>query len=48
VNVDPSYKGKRLGLKMIKILKEIGILNNCYKIVLDCEDHNIEFYKLVS
>ena len=48
MNVDPTYKGKRLGIRLIKTLKEIGLLHNCYKIVLDCEDHNIEFYKLVS
>jgi len=33
---------------MINILKEFGALNNCYKIIVDCADHNIKFYELVS
>lgn len=48
MNIDPSYKGKSLGVKLIKVLKNIGELNYCYKIVLDCMDHNIAFYELVK
>eukprot|EP00347_Sterkiella_histriomuscorum_P006848 403351205 len=46
VNIDVSLKGKGLGMKLIKVLKEIGMLQNCYKIILDCADHNISFYEL--
>lgn len=34
-------------MKLIKALKEIGIANDCYKILLDCADHNVKFYELV-
>ena len=47
MNIDVSLKGKGLGMKLIKVLKEIGMLQNCYKIILDCADHNISFYELV-
>jgi len=48
VNVDSTYRGNNLGLRMINILKDIGALNNCYKIIVDCADHNIKFYELVN
>lgn len=47
MNVDASYKGKKLNMKLIRILKAIAELYDCYKIVLDCADHNIAFYELV-
>ncbi|CDW77906.1 glucosamine 6-phosphate n-acetyltransferase [Stylonychia lemnae] len=48
VNVDSTYRGNNLGVRMINILKEISCLNNCYKIIVDCADHNIKFYELVT
>lgn len=33
---------------MIEVLKDIGLANEVYKIILDCEDKNVEFYKKVD
>ena len=30
---------------MINLLGKIGEVNKCYKIILDCEDKNVAFYK---
>jgi len=30
------------------VLKEFGKLHDCYKILLDCADHNVDFYEKVS
>ena len=46
VSVDQNYRGKKLGVKLISVLKAIGVLNDTYKITLDCNDHNIAFYEM--
>jgi len=46
VSVDQNYRGKKLGVRLIKVLKEIGVLNDTYKITLDCNDHNVPFYEM--
>lgn len=38
VVVDTSYRGHKLGKKVILILEEISQLNDVYKIVLNCND----------
>ena len=38
--VDKTYRGKSLGLRIIHLLMDLGKVNDCYKIILDCEDHN--------
>jgi len=43
--VDETYRGKNLGKIIITRLKEIGEMVGCYKIVLDCSEKNVEFYK---
>ena len=44
VIVDPKYRGANLGKTMIKKVTEIAKNANCYKIILDCGEHNEEFY----
>ena len=43
--VDKTYRGKNLGLRVIELLKELAYANDCYKVILDCEDHNQKFYE---
>ena len=43
--VDKTYRGKNLGLRVIQLLKELAYANECYKVILDCEDHNQKFYE---
>eukprot|EP00347_Sterkiella_histriomuscorum_P015501 403356790 len=45
IAVDSTYRGKKLGIRLIKMLKEISQLHHCYKIVLDCSDANVPFYE---
>ena len=48
MSIDSNYKGRRLVVKLIGLLKNIGVLHDCYKILLDCADHNVKFYEMVS
>ena len=43
VVVDQSLRGSGLGKKLIEVAKRE--CNDCYKIILNCSDENIEFYK---
>tara|TARA_B110000971_G_C19963410_1_gene479036 strand:+ start:147 stop:563 length:417 start_codon:yes stop_codon:yes gene_type:complete len=43
--VDKESRGKKLGLKLIKHLENIGKTKGCYKIILDCDVKNIKFYE---
>ena len=43
--VDSSYRGKNLGKRIIELLKSIAHVNDCYKVILDCADYNVPFYK---
>ena len=36
--------GKKVILELIEKAKELG----CYKVILDCSDHNISFYSLLG
>ena len=40
-----GYRGKNLGLKLIEILNGLAKMNGCYKVILDCEPHNVKFYE---
>jgi glucosamine-phosphate N-acetyltransferase len=44
VVVDEGYRGKGIGLKLIKWLIEDAKSNNCALIVLDCMDDKVDFY----
>lgn len=41
---DANYRGQGLGKYIIEKLIDIAQYRNCYKVILDCEEHNIPFY----
>ena len=43
--VDENYRGFKLGRKLMDTAKKYCNENNCYKIILDCEDKLIPFYE---
>ena len=43
--VDKSYRGKNLGRRLIELLKLVSQANGCYKVILDCAEHNVAFYE---
>ena len=43
--VDKTYRGKNLGLRVIETLMELSKATDCYKITLDCAEHNVKFYE---
>lgn len=45
VVVDSTYRGLALGRRLIDALKEIAVGFGCYKIILDCDKHNVPFYE---
>ncbi|GIL71506.1 hypothetical protein Vretifemale_2056 [Volvox reticuliferus] len=45
VVVDPAYRGKKLGLKLIQALIESAREAGCYKVILDCSEANSPFYE---
>ena len=45
VIVDNNYKNLELGKYIVKKLIKNGFNNNCYKIVLYCNNDNEKFYK---
>lgn len=47
VAVDTSYRGKKLGVRLIQTIKDLAILHGCYKITLDCKETNAPFYEMV-
>ena len=42
---DKNIRGKGLGRKMIDFATEYCLNQGCYKVILDCADHNVGFYK---
>lgn len=45
VVVDKEVRGKNLGKILIEELVRISKLNFCYKILLDCQKNNVDFYE---
>lgn len=43
--VDSSYRGLRLGLRVIESLIETAKESGCYKVILDCSEDNVPFYE---
>lgn len=41
---DLKYRGQRLGKDIIEKLIDVAYCKKCYKIILDCSEHNIGFY----
>eukprot|EP01083_Nonionella_stella_P076478 208413_1 len=44
VVVNSSYRGKRLGARVVNECVRIGKESGCYKIILNCSEKNIPFY----
>jgi glucosamine-phosphate N-acetyltransferase len=45
VVVDEKYRGKGLSRVLIERALEVSRERNCYKVILDCDSKNINFYK---
>jgi glucosamine-phosphate N-acetyltransferase len=43
--IDSNYRKQGLGKKIIDELINISIQSNCYKIILDCNEKNVNFYQ---
>ena len=46
--VDNNYKNQKIGSKLINYCIEIANKNNCYKIILDCNENLLNFYKKIN
>ena len=31
--------------RLIQVLKDVAIARGCYKVILDCAEHNVKFYE---
>jgi glucosamine-phosphate N-acetyltransferase len=45
IAVASSEQGRRLGLRIIHALTEIGRSQGAYKVILDCSEKNVPFYE---
>ncbi|CAK7912913.1 hypothetical protein CAAN3_14S02344 [[Candida] anglica] len=45
ISVAGHQQGKKLGYNMICTLAEKAKQAGCYKVILDCSPHNVEFYE---
>lgn len=45
IAVAKTEQGKKLGHTMITRLSELSKQVGCYKVILDCSDHNVGFYE---
>lgn len=45
VVVDQAARGQRLGQRLIEELVSVCRAKGCYKVILDCADHNVAFYE---
>ena len=45
IAVAKDQQGKKLGQHMIQELSKIGHGLGCYKVILDCSEHNVGFYE---
>lgn len=45
VVVDETYRGLRLGLRVVEALIEAAKDFGCYKVILDCSESNAPFYE---
>jgi glucosamine-phosphate N-acetyltransferase len=43
--VDKSNRGRGLGIDIVKLLVEKSKTMGCYKVILNCSDEYIDFYK---
>jgi len=45
VVVHPDYKGNSMGKIMLNALKDLGLSQGCYKVILDCDPKNVGEYR---
>ena len=45
VVIDNNFRGENLGKRLINELIRISKEINCYKVILDCARHNVQFYE---
>jgi len=45
VATSPEARGLGLGKLLIEELKQLAVEHGCYKVILNCSDHNIPFYE---
>ncbi|KAI5951529.1 GNA1 [Candida jiufengensis] len=45
ISVAKEEQGKKLGNYMVKSLSKLAEESGCYKVILDCSDHNVGFYE---
>ncbi len=43
--VDSNSKGLGIGKQIVTYLTNLAKENNCYKVILNCNDHNVGFYQ---
>lgn len=43
--VDCDYRGMGFGKQIVDYLVNKAKINGCYKVILDCSEQNVEFYK---
>ena len=48
VVVDKAFRGKGLGILLIKKLVEVSKNHGCYKVILDCSEKNEAFYEKIG
>ncbi|KAI9470469.1 glucosamine 6-phosphate N-acetyltransferase-like protein [Zychaea mexicana] len=48
VVVSDTQRGKKLGIRLIDQLKHMAQALGCYKVLLNCKEHNVPFYEKCS
>jgi len=43
--ISTGYRGKNFGFRIVDLLRKIAVHNDCYKVILDCDDKNVGFYE---
>ncbi|GFR58481.1 glucosamine-6-phosphate N-acetyltransferase [Elysia marginata] len=46
VIVSDQYRGKQLGKVLVDVVAALGRELGCYKVSLECKDHNVKFYTI--
>lgn len=46
--IDSKYRGQSYGKFLLEWLFDYAKKNNCYKVILDCSDENVDFYKKIG
>lgn len=45
VVTDATHRGKGLASRLLEALTQVAKKAGCYKVILDCADHNVAFYE---